>query len=303
MTATESLRIIIGFSPGSASDDIANLIAEPLSAALNRLVVIDRMPGDNGAHAARAVADATPDGNTLFVATLGTHALAPHVRNDLPYHPLQDFAPVSLLAQSPMLLACHPSLSTHNIAEFIAYARAHPNEVTYGTSAVGGAPHLAAELFQTTAHIEMRHVRYDQTQQLYADLENGRIMTSFNNVISMLPRCGDGKRHGKLRALGVSASTRCAVAADIPTIAESGLAGYEVSNWLGLVAPRATPTDIVQSIHRAAAAAMRTEPVTDTLQRAGVTPRGSTPEDFADFLARELNRWKPVVARFKHVHG
>jgi len=145
------LRLIVGFSRGSASDDIAHLIAKPLGEQLQRAVRIERLAGDNGAHGALAVARSAPDGNTLFIATLGTHALAPHVRKDLPYDAQRDFEPVTLLTQSPMLLACHPSLPSQSVSEFVAHARARTGALalTYGTSAIGGAPHLAAELFQS----------------------------------------------------------------------------------------------------------------------------------------------------------
>lgn len=293
MTATP-LRIIIGFSPGSASDDIANLIAVPLGAALGRTVVIERIAGDNGALAAKAVAHAAPDGNTLLVATLGTHALAPHVRRDLPYHPQRDFEPVSLLTQAPMLLACHPVLPFHDVQGFIAQARARPGELAYGTSAIGGAPHLAAELFQSVTGVKLRHARYDETQKLYADLEAGRIAGSFNNILSMLPRCNAGR----LRALAVTAANRSTVAPNVPTLAETGVIGGEVSNWVGLVAPRGTPTEIVDSISQAAATVINSSDIAGKLIAGGISPMGSSPMAFERFMAAELTRWKPVVARF-----
>lgn len=297
MSGLPVLRIVIGFSPGSASDDIARLIAAPLGKQLGQAVAIERIAGDNGALAARAVAQSAADGNTLLVATLGTHALAPHVhnvRNDLPYHPINDFAPVSLLTQSPMLLACHPALPVNNINEFITHARARPAALAYGTSATGGAPHLAAELFQSVTGVTLRHARYDDTQKLYADLEAGRIALSFNNIMSMLPRCNAGT----LRALGVTSAQRSPSAPEIPTLAECGVAGCEVSNWLGLVAPRATPAALVDAVAAAAAVVINSTGVAAILHAAGMTPRGSTPAAFAEFIAAEWDRWKPVVTRF-----
>ena len=288
------LRIIVGFSPGSASDDIANLIAAPLAAQLGRQVVIERIAGESGTLGAQAAATSAPDGNTLFVATLGTHALAPHARANLPYDALRDFAPVSLLTQSPMLLACHPSLPAANVNEFIAYARANPGALAYGTSAIGGAPHLAAELFQSVTGVALRHARYDETQKLYADLETGRIALSFNNILSMLPRCASGK----LRALGVTSAQRSPVAPNIPTLAECGVQGCEVSNWLGLVAPRGTPAALVDTLSQAAAEAINGRDVAAALITAGISPMGSSALAFERFIAAELNRWRPVVARF-----
>lgn len=292
------LRMVIGFSPGSASDDIANLIAAPLGKALARRVVIDRIAGDNGALAARAVAQAPADGNTVLVATLGTHALAPHVRHDLPYDPQRDFAAVSLLSQAPMLLACHPALPANDVQQFIALAQSRPGELAYGTSAIGGAPHLAAELFQSVTGVQLRHARYDETRVLYADLEAGRIAVSFNNIMSMLPRCNAGT----LRALAVTSAQRSPVAPDIPTLAESGVSGGEVSNWVGLVAPQATPPGVVAALSRASAAAIRDAQVSTVLHVAGITPCGTTPEGFATFMATELQRWGPIASGLSTEH-
>ena len=293
---TTPLRLIVGFSVASASDDIAHLIAPPLAAQLKRDVVIERIAGESGTRGAEAVARAVANDNncnTLFVATLGTHALAPHARTNLSYHAIHDFTPVSLLTQSPMLLACHPALPARDMAEFITHAKAHPGTLAYGTSAIGGAPHLASELFQSVTGVALKHARYDDTRTLYADLEAGRIALSFNNVMSMLPRCASGA----LRALGVTAATRCAAAPDVPTLAELGIAGCEMSNWIGLVAPRATPAASVDAISRAAAVVIQSADIAARLNAAGIAPCGSTPAEFADYIASELKRWGPVVKK------
>jgi tripartite-type tricarboxylate transporter receptor subunit TctC len=289
------LTLVIGFSAGSASDDIAHLIATPLGAALGRRVVIERIAGDNGARAAQAVARAAPDGNTLLVATLGTHALAPHVHHALPYHPLRDFAAVSLLTQAPMLLACHPALPVDDVQDLIAQARARPGTLAYGTSATGGAPHLAAALFESVAGVKLRHARYDETQKLYADLEDGRIALSFNNIMSMLPRCNAGE----LRALGVTSAQRSPVAPHIATLAECGVHEYEMSNWVGLVAPTGTPQAVVERLSGAVAGVMRETKVFATLNAAGITSCGTAPAAFAQFIEAQLQRWKPIASQLR----
>jgi tripartite-type tricarboxylate transporter receptor subunit TctC len=293
--STTPLRIVIGFSPGSMSDDIINLVAPPLGQALGRPVQIERIAGDSGAHGAVVVTHAAPDGNTLYVATLGTHALAPHVRRDLPYDALNDFTPVSLLTQSPMWLACNPALPLRDVQGLLAHAREHPGKLAYGTSAIGGAPHLAAELFQSVTGVTLRHARYDETQKLYVDLEAGNIALSFNNVMSMLPRCAAGT----LRALAVTSATRLPVAPDVPTFAEQGAPGCEMSNWCGLVAPRGTPTDIIESISQAAGDAVNRRDIAGKLINAGIAPMGSSAMAFARFMAAELARWRPVGARLR----
>jgi tripartite-type tricarboxylate transporter receptor subunit TctC len=293
----KTIRLVLGFSPGSASDEIARALAPALSRVLGASIEIELRPGANGSTAAAQVAAAPADGKTLFVATLGTHALAPHLNAALPYDPLHHFRPVSLVAKAPLVLACHPSLGVGNARALIELARARPSTLGYGTSAVGGAPHLAAELFQDMAGIALTHVRYDRTGDLYQDLEAGRIALSFNNAMSMLPRC----RSGRLQALGVTSTERSLAAPDIPALGADTLPGYDVSNWVGIVAPRATPEALVDALSGAIAAALGEDEVRETFLRAGVTPSPTTPESFAAFIAAQIARWGPVVARFKNV--
>ena len=189
MNQERGVRLVLGFSPGSFSDRIAGIISGPLADALGRQVSIELRPGHNGIQAARDVAAAAPDGQVLFMATLGTHAIAPNIGGSSPYDPLRDFTCVSLVAKSPLLLACNTTLAMESTAELIGHARAADDPLTYATSAVGGAPHLAAELFQELTGITLQHVRYDETERLYRDLEAGAVALSFNNLISMLPRC------------------------------------------------------------------------------------------------------------------
>lgn len=289
-----TIRLVIGFSRGSASDQIARAIAPALERALDRTIAIELRPGNNGADAACAVAGAKPDGTTVFIATLGTHALAPHLNANLPYDAVADFAPISLLTISPLVLACHASTGVSSARELIDLARSHPGELTYGTSAIGGAPHVAAELFCAMAGVAMKHVRYARTERLYEDLEAARIALTFNNIMSVLPRC----QSGAVRALAVTGAARTSSAGHLPTLSEAALPGYEMSNWLGVVAPKATPTSVIDAIGRAIATAVRTRYVQDTLLSAGVTPCPGTPCAFGDFIERELARWRPVVARF-----
>ena len=289
-----SLRLIIGFSSGSASDQIARTIAPSLSRILGRPIEIDPHPGGNGVPAATLAAGAAGDGNTLFVATLGTHALAPHLDPKLPYSPTRDFAPVSLVSRSPLVLARGPALEASGVRELIDFARAHPNALTYGTSAIGGAPHLAAELFQHMAGIELRHVRYHETERLYDDLEAGRISVSFNNAMSMIPRL----RSGRLTALAITSIEPGTAAPGLTPLAQT-LPGYEVTNWVGLVAPASTPQASIEGLSRAVAEALRERAVADFFRDAGVLACGSSPEEFGAFIQKEITRWGPIVARFR----
>jgi len=292
--AQRTLRLVIGFSPGSLSDRIAQVLADALLSECNVVMSIERHPGANGTAAARKVAAAVPDGTTLFMATLGTHALAPLMQQRPPYDPLRDFAAVSLLTESPMLLACHPHCGVASVGALIARAQQAPL-LRYATSAFGGAPHLAAALFQSLTGTTMQHVCYDQTEQLYRDLEAGIVDLSFNNIASMLPRC----RSGALTALGVSTTTRSAAAPELPALAEAGVPGFAMSNWTGLVAPAATPAALVEELGAWAGRALRAPAVAALLDGEGITPRGTSGAEFAAFMAAERARWGGVATRLR----
>jgi tripartite-type tricarboxylate transporter receptor subunit TctC len=293
MSEARGMRLVLGFSPGSLSDHIARMLRDALAEQLRAPVTIELKPGKNVIPAACEVAGSTPDGATLFMATLGTHAIAPFVSAQPAYDPLGDFTCLSLVSRSPMLLACHPSMGAASVSALIERARS--TELTYATSAVGGAPHLAAELFQRLAGVTMRHVRYDQTGVLYHDLEAGKVDLSFNNIISMLPRC----RAGKLRALAVSSRERAEIAPDIPTLEESGVAGYDMTNWVGIAGPRGMDEATAVRLSAAVAAAARSEPVSTGLRAQGIIPCGSTAPEFAAFVRGETAKWRPIVAQLR----
>jgi tripartite-type tricarboxylate transporter receptor subunit TctC len=293
MNQARGVRLVLGFSPGSLSDHIARALSGALAEQLGAPVKIELKPGQNGITAAREVAASAPDGATLFMATLGTHAIAPHLFAHPPYDPLHDFTCVSLVSRSPMLLACHPSVEAASVSELVERARA--TELTYATSAIGGAPHLAAELFQKLAGVAMRHVRFDETERLYRDLEAGLVSLSFNNIISMLPRC----RSGALRVLAVSSIERSSIAPDIPTIAESGVAGYEMTNWVGIVGPRGLPESTTRRLSAAVTAAVRSGRVSAALAAQGIIPCGDTAAAFASFIRDETENWRSVIAQLR----
>lgn len=293
MKQPNGVRLVLGFSPGSLSDHIARMLRDALAEQLGEPVTISLKPGHNGIPAAREVADSAPDGATLFMATLGTHAVAPYLATQQPYDPLQDFTSVALVSRSPMLLACHPSVGVSTVRELIDRARS--TELTYATSAVGGAPHLAAELFQQLAGVTMRHVRYDETERLYADLEAGRVALSFNNIISMLPRC----RRGALRALGVSSIERAPIAPDIPAIAEAGLGGYDMTNWTGIVGPRGMTDTTARRLNAAVDKAVKSPRVSAELSGQGIIPCGGTADEFTAFIRGETEKWRPIVTQLR----
>ncbi|MDB5803392.1 MAG: hypothetical protein JWN73_714 [Betaproteobacteria bacterium] len=279
------LRVLIGFSRRSASDDLLRCIEPALAAALGQPVQIDLMPGELGLIAAREAIASAPDGNTILVATFGTHAINPNLRADLGYDPLRDFSPICLAVRSPLVLGTNLSLEAANVMELIALAA--KKELTYGSSAVGSAPYLAGLLFQRMAGVKMAHRPYADTRELYEDLQSGRLDLSFNNAASMLPLVRDKQ----LRALAVTTPQRCSALPGIPTIAEAALEGYALNNWLGLVAPPGTPPPLLARLNSAIITALNSPDSRSFLCANGIDVVGSTPEEFAAYIAAEMKRW------------
>ena len=285
------IRLILGVPPGSASDILARALAPTLSERLRQPVTVDMHLGESGVSGARLVAGSQADGYTLFMTTLGIHALGPSLRRAQPYDVVNDFSPVSLVARCPLLLAVHPSLAAHSLDELTLLARRRPGELTFASSAIGGAPHLAAELYMKMVKVDMTHICYERTQQLFADLVDGRISLSFNNIMSMLPLLSTGK----LRGIAVTSATRLSMAPHLPTVAESGLAGYEITNWLGIVAPARVDPEIIARLNGAIVGALQADDVKKNLAACGMEIVGSSASEFARHIRSELARWAPVV--------
>lgn len=279
------LRVLIGFSRRSASDDLLHSMQAALAGALGRTVEIELMPGEQGGVAIRALRASPPDGDTILVATFGTHAINPSLRADLGYDPLRDFSPVCLATRSPLVLGTRLSLGVGSVQELIALASRR--ELTYASSGVGSAPYLAGLLFQKLTGVEMLHRPYADTRQLYEDLQAGVLDISFNNASTMLPPVRDGT----LRALAVTTPERCSAAPALPTLAEAGLTGYALNNWLGFVAPPGTPATVVERLNAAIVAALAASETRSFLARDGIDTVGSTPGGFATHMASELERW------------
>jgi tripartite-type tricarboxylate transporter receptor subunit TctC len=279
--------LLVGFSPGSASHNVAQAIMPGLAAHLRRPVELELLPGDSGRIAAQMVKAAAPDGNTLLVATLGTHALVPAIDHECGYHPLKDFTPISLLLKAPLILAVPRTAGIHSIDDLIEAARTADPPLTYGSSAVGGAPHLAAELFALRAGITLLHARYSDTRKLYADLVAAHIGLSFNNVMSMLPLI----REGQLVALGTTGSQPHSALPDIPPVSRAGLGGFEITNWLGVVGPTGLSAAAVAEISAGLAAAAREIAVAN----APSDLTHGTAAEFTALIRNEYQCWAPIV--------
>lgn len=280
------LRVLIGFSHRSASDDLLRSLQPGLTAALGRSIQIELMPGELGVIAAKAAMASPPDGNTILVATFGTHAINPNLRSDLGYDPLHDFAPICLATRSPLILGTRLSLNAGTVQSLID--RASQQVLTYGSSGVGSAPYLAGLLFQKLTGVKMVHQAYPDTRKLYDALQDGSLDLSFNNAASMLPLV----RANHLRALAVTTSLRCSVLPDVPTLEEAGLKGYALNNWLGFVAPVGTPALVIDALNRGICVALTEQPTRSLLAEDGIEVVADTPEHFANYIRDELERWR-----------
>jgi len=281
-------RVLVGFSEGSASNLVARVLVPELGIALGQALDIERVPGDNGLLSLRHAAGAQPDGATLVIV-IQTHIIGALLKGE-EGAPLQGLAPIAMLAKWPMVIAVGCDSEITSVADLVARARNRNGVLTYGASAVGGAPHLAAVLFAAMTGIDLRLRVYAETDVLYADLAAGDIALTFNNTMSVLPLA----RAGRLRMLGSCGAQRMAAAPDVPAVAET-VAGYEVVNWVGLAGPAGLDAGTVSRINTAANAATASGDVASWLDASGMERIAATPAAFAAHLATEVRRWGPVV--------
>ena len=286
------VRILIGFAPGGGADIVARGLTPRLVEALGQQIIIDNRPGANGLIAAELAAKAPPDGYTLLVAP-GNYAFAPAMYAKLTFDMATAFAPVSLLAETPLLVVVHPSLPVKNIAQLIALAKSRPGKLAYASGGIGGSAHLATELFRTLTQVELVHVPYKGTGAAISDLIGGQVPLCFCTLPSVLPHA----KSGRLRALAVTTARRTSAAPDIPTVAEAGVAGYEVSQWYGLLAPADTPAMIIERLNVEVGKALKHPETRIRLQAEGAEPAGSTPQEFGAFFKAEIAKWTQIMQK------
>jgi tripartite-type tricarboxylate transporter receptor subunit TctC len=284
------VRFIVPFAPAGGNDLIARLIGAKLAAAWGQQVVVDNRPGAGGNLAAETTAHAVPDGHTVFQFNIA-NAIAPSLYRKLAYDPVADFAPITQLASSPFILVVHPSVQAANVREFIALAKAQRGKFNYASSGSGGVSHLLTEIFKSLAGIEMTHIPYNGANPALIDLLSGQVQVLFAVPATSLPHI----KSGKLRALGVSSPHRSPLAPELPTIAESGVPGFEGAAWYGLVAPAKTPNAIIAQIHRDVVRALRAPDVQERLAALGIEPVGNAPTEFAQFIRSEIPKWAKAV--------
>jgi len=284
------MRIVVTFTPGGAPDILGRLLAERFTAAWGQPVLVDNRPGAGGNTGADFVAKAAPDGYTIIVGTVGTHSINGALYAKMPYDMVKDFTPVTLLATTPNMLVVHNEVPAKNLKDFIALGKKE-GKMTFASSGSGTSIHVSGELFKTMTGIDMVHIPYKGRATAIPDVLGGRVTMMFDNMPSSLQLV----REGKLRALGVTSSQRSAAAPDIPTIAESGLPGFEAVSWFALFAPANTPKPIVDKLQAEVRKILKTPDVAKRLADAGLEPVGSTPEELAAYQKAEIAKWAKVV--------
>jgi tripartite-type tricarboxylate transporter receptor subunit TctC len=288
---TKPIRLVVPFPAGGTTDILARAAAQKLTEAWGQTVIVDNRPGAGGNIGSELVAKSAPDGYTLEMGTVGTHAINASLYAKMPYDHVKDFVPVILVAGVPNVLVVHPSVPVHSVAELIAYAKANPGKLNFASSGSGTSIHLSGELFKVMAGVQMTHVPYKGSAPAVQDLLGGQVQLMFDNLPSSLPHI----KAGKLRALAVTSATRASALPDVPTVAEAGLPGFEASSWFGVLAPAGTPPAIVAKLNAEIAKWLATPEAKEKLSAQGANIAGGTPEDFAKHIAGETTKWARVV--------
>jgi tripartite-type tricarboxylate transporter receptor subunit TctC len=290
---THPVRVIVAYPPGSTPDLTARLVTPGLSEAFGQPFVVDNRSGAGGNIGADAVAKAKPDGYTLLVAINGPIAVNQALYDNMPYDPARDLAPISLLVRAPQIFVVNPSLPIDSFAELIAYAKAHPGALSYGSVGSGSASHLTMEELKFHAGLDMVHVPYRGFPPAVTDLIGGQIQVMCAIAASVMPQVRDGK----LRALAITTARHSPIAPDLPSVGELGYPELESYAWIGMMAPSGTPPALIQRLNQATVAALHQPAVHDNLEHQGYEVIGDTPDQFAAFIHEETARWTAVIRR------
>ena len=285
------IRIVVPYPAGGTSDILARSLGEKLTGALGQPVVVDNKPGANGNLGADLVAKALPDGYTLLLGDIGALAISPSVYPTLPFDPVRDFAPVTMVAYSPHILVVNPAVQANSVQDLVALAKAKPGKLNFAISGVGGAPHLAGVEFALRTGAKWEYIPYKGGSQAIADVAAGQADVTLNGMLATYPLV----KGGKLKLLAVSSPRRVAAIPDVPTIAESGLPGFETGSWQGVVAPPGTPREIVARLNAEIGRILAMPEMRDKLGNQGADVRTNSPEEFAVFIRAEKDRWAKVV--------
>ena len=285
------VRMLVGFPPGGANDIVARIAAQKLSETLGQPVVVENRPGNAGVVAAEALAKAAPDGYTLMLGSTGTNVIAPALNSKLPYDPVNAFTPVGLIGIAPSAMVVNASVAAQSVREFIALAKSRPGKLTYASSGNGTTLHLGGELFKLMAGVDLVHIPYKGNAQALNDVIGGQVDMIFSALPPALPLA----KAGKVRILGVAMPERLRSMPEMPTVAEQGLPGYEMSTWYGVFAPAGSPPEAIERIGAELRRAVADPKVRELIIAQGIEPVSNTPAEFRTFVNAELEKWARVV--------
>jgi tripartite-type tricarboxylate transporter receptor subunit TctC len=288
-----AITSVVGFAPGGGTDTVSRIIAKTLGEQLGQQVITENKAGAGGNIATDFVAKAAPDGYTILLGNVGSLSVAPHLNRNLPYDPLKDLAPISMAVVFPNLIVIHPRVRADNLQQFIRLAKEKPGTITYGSSGIGGAGHLAGELLKMMAKIDLVHVPFKGGGPAMQAMLGGQIDAYFATPVA----AGAHVKAGKAKALATTGPKRDPLMPEVPTVAESGYPGYQATNWYAYVAPAKTPKDIIGRLNREIVKALHSPEVKDLLNKQGVEPAPGTPEELARFIKSEYDTWGDVVKK------
>lgn len=288
---SKPIRYIVPFAAGGTTDILARMVGAKLSEALGQPVVVENRPGAAGAVGVEMLAKSPPDGYTIGGGTVSSHGLNVALYPKLPYDPVRDFSPITMLATLPNMLIVHPSLGVNSVAELIALLKANPNKYSFGSAGNGTSQHMSGEMFKTMTGTSMQHVPYRGSGPMIPDLLAGTISMSFENLTTAYPPV----KQGRLKALAVTTKKRSFVAPDVPTMEEAGLAGFDITSWQALFAPAGVPKDIIGRLHAETAKALKAPDVAKRLEELGLDPGGMTPEELAALVRSDIPRLGKIV--------
>ena len=288
---SKPIRFVVPYPAGGPLDTVARLLGAKVSESVKQPVVVDNKPGAGGNIGADIVAKSPADGYTILMGAVATHAINPTLYKAIPYDPIKDFAPITQVASTPNVLVINPSVPVATVREFITYAKANPGKLNFGSGSTGSAGHLAGELFKSMAGVDMAHVPYKGAAPAMQDLVGGQIQAMFDNLASSLAQV----KAGKIKALAVTTSKRSQFAPDLPTVAESGLPGFDISTWFGIFAPAGTPKEALDRLHAEFTKALAAPDVREKMVNLGAEPVGSKPEEFAAYIKAESEKYSRVI--------
>src|SRR4051795_1793872 len=288
---TKPVRIIVAFPPGGGTDIVARLVAQRLGETWGQSVIVENRAGASGTVGTEAAARADPDGHTLFMATVGNMTARQHLYPTIAVDPLRAFPPITKVADVHFVFIANPSLPAKGVQDLIDLAKQRPGEIAYSSSGPGGAPHLAMELFKRRAGIDLQHVPYKGSGPSFNDLIGGRVMLTMDSLVQSLPHI----KAGRLKALAVLGPRRSALLPEVPTIAESGLPGYALTNWFGLLAPAATPADRLAKLHADVVAVLRDAEIQKKIAALGADVVGDSPQEFGAAMRAESAQWAEII--------